>query len=132
MSFSLLFLASSALGAESIRPFSTDGCSSFPDGTYYNRDLWLSCCIAHDLAYWKGGTFEDRQAADMELQRCVSDLGESSVSILIYIGVRAGGSPYFPTTYRWGYGWSFFRGYKELTPIEIKNINEVYSSTHNN
>src|SRR5262245_15908951 len=34
-------------------PFTTDGCSTFPDGA------WKSCCVTHDYAYWCGGTAED-------------------------------------------------------------------------
>ena len=33
-------------------------------------------------------------------------------------GVRVGGSPYWPTSFRWGYGWPYFRGYKPLSPDE--------------
>ena len=36
----------------------------------------------------------------------------------MYGGVRAGGSPYFYTWYRWGYGWPFERKYQPLTPSE--------------
>jgi hypothetical protein len=37
-------------------------------------------------------------------------------------GVRVGGSPYFPTTYRWGYGWPYPRGYKPLSEEEIQEV----------
>jgi len=33
----------------------------------------------------------------------------------MYIGVRLGGHPIFPTWYRWAYGWSYGRGYDPLT-----------------
>jgi hypothetical protein len=36
----------------------------------------------------------------------------------MYRGVRAGGTPYLPTPYRWGYGWRYLRGYKALTEAE--------------
>lgn len=29
-------------------------------------------------------------------------------------GVRVGGSPYWPTKFRWGYGWSYPHGYTEV------------------
>ena len=41
--------------AADIAPFTSDGCSSFPDGTPANQSLWLECCVRHDLAYWRGG-----------------------------------------------------------------------------
>jgi hypothetical protein len=34
------------------------------------------------------------------------------------IGVRMGGSPYFVTPYRWGYGWSYGRNYQALNEEE--------------
>lgn len=39
-------------------------------------------------------------------------------------GVGLGGSPYFPTDFRWGYGWSYVRGYKALTDEEKKLLAE--------
>ncbi len=59
-----------------IKPFTTDGCSAFPDGSPTENTVWLSCCEAHDLAYWKGGTRKQRAAADEELEQFVSDVGE--------------------------------------------------------
>ena len=37
-------------------------------------------------------------------------------------GVRVGGSPYFPTSFRWGYGWSYPRWYQALTDEEKMQI----------
>ena len=45
--------------------FSSDGCSLFVDGTFENPELWKECCLTHDIAYWKGGTEEDRHEADL-------------------------------------------------------------------
>ena len=111
-------LTATAVTAAELKPFTTDGCSAFPDGTFNDNAKWLECCIRHDYAYWKGGTFEQRKKADAELEQCVSDMGEDSISVLMHAGVRFGGSPYFPTWYRWGYGWPMFRGYQALTEAE--------------
>lgn len=119
--FTLVFVQVSSLASE-IRPFESDGCSSFPDGSFEQNQLWLSCCVAHDRAYWKGGTYADRLAADKELEACVSAVGESEIALLMLTGVRVGGTPYFPSTFRWGYGWPFPRGYKALTEDEIRQI----------
>src|SRR5271169_6094597 len=54
----LLALTGSAFAGE-LKPFTTDGCSDFPNGTPEHQDLWLTCCIQHDLAYWMGGTYKD-------------------------------------------------------------------------
>jgi hypothetical protein len=106
-----------AIGAD-LAPFTSDGCSSFPDGTPVNQSLWLDCCVRHDLAYWKGGTYEERLDADLALEQCVAKAGEPEIARLMLHGVRTGGNPFFLTPYRWGYGWPFGRGYRALTPEE--------------
>lgn len=105
-----------------IKPFTSDGCSSFPDGTLAQGDLWLSCCTAHDYAYWKGGTYDERLRADEELKMCVEEVGEPEIALLMLAGVRVGGSPLWPTSYRWGYGWSYFKWYGSLTEDELRQI----------
>ncbi|WP_127557420.1 hypothetical protein [Saccharospirillum alexandrii] len=117
----LLFLLSSVSASE-IRPFESDGCSSFPDGTLWQNELWLACCTAHDYAYWQGGTFEQRLQADQELEACVSAVGEPEIARLMLAGVRVGGTPYLPTMFRWGYGWPYPRGYKALSDEERQQI----------
>ncbi len=114
--------------SQEIQPFTSDGCSSFPDGTNEDNNLWLDCCRAHDLAYWKGGTFSERLQADEDLQKCVSNLGETSISIIMLVGVRLGGSPFWPTTYRWGYGWDYPRFYRPLSKHELQQIENVTST----
>lgn len=106
-----------------LKAFTSDGCSDFPDGTPAQKDLWLDCCLQHDFAYWLGGTAAERQAADAELQRCVAAVGQAEIAALMLAGVRVGGSPFWPTRYRWGYGWPYWngllpRGYRALTEEE--------------
>ncbi|WP_211197933.1 hypothetical protein [Permianibacter fluminis] len=108
--------------AAELSPFSTDGCSAFPNGSLKNQQLWRDCCVAHDLAYWAGGTYEDRSAADEALAECVADVGEPAIAKLMLAGVRTGGSPFWPTTFRWGYGWHYLRGYQPLTDAEKELI----------
>ena len=110
------------VNAENIKPFTSDGCSIFPDGTFEQEELWLSCCTAHDYAYWQGGTNDERLAADERLRECVAEVGEPLIANLMLGGVTVGGSPYFPTPFRWGYGWSYLRGYKPLTDSEKKQV----------
>ena len=114
---------------DSLKPFTTDGCSAFPDGTLEHRELWLVCCTAHDLAYWQGGTSAERQQADQALHSCVARSGESEIAALMLAGVRAGGSPYFPTQFRWGYGWPYPRGYKALSDKEQERIRLAFYGT---
>lgn len=115
--------------ASDIRPFESDGCSAFPDGTLRQNELWLGCCIEHDRAYWQGGTREQRRAADAALQDCVAGAGEPALARLMQAGVRVGGSPYFPTRFRWGYGWPWPRGYKALTDAELEQVHAAAAGT---
>lgn len=119
--FSLL-LFSLTSHAEEIRPFTSDGCSVFPDGTFSQKELWLNCCTAHDYTYWQGGTYNERVIADKALRQCVAKVGQPEIAALMLAGVRVGGSPYFPTTFRWGYGWSYPRWYQALTEEEKAQI----------
>lgn len=124
LSLLLLFVALSVppVSATELQPFTSDGCSRFPDGTLQKSDLWRSCCEAHDLAYWRGGTQEERAAADLELQRCVAGTGQEKLADIMLIGVRLGGSPWWPTSYRWGYGWPWLRGYQPLSSEELQQV----------
>ena len=114
----LLLCLPSYVSTNQLLPFKSDGCSLFFEGTYSDRDLWLDCCVAHDMAYWRGGTFNERRAADEALKRCVAETGQQFVAEIMEKGVRAGGSPFFLTSYRWGYGWREPRGYFTLTEAE--------------
>ena len=116
-----LLIPSIVLGKE-LKPFTTDGCSSFPDGNIEQQSLWVNCCIRHDLAYWKGGSSEQRLKADNELKTCVSRVGEPEIASIMLAGVRVGGSPFFPTAYRWGYGWPYLRGYKPLSEEDKREV----------
>ncbi|MCW8832531.1 MAG: hypothetical protein OQK09_08485 [Colwellia sp.] len=118
----LAFTALPAFSADEIAPFTTDGCSAFPDGTFEEETLWLACCTAHDFAYWQGGTYQERVKADKLLHQCVSDVGEPIIAELMLAGVRVGGTPYLPTKFRWGYGWPYPRGYKAITAQERQKI----------
>ena len=120
----LLVFCTQIVVADELKPLTTDGCSSFPNGTLEQKSLWVNCCIRHDLAYWKGGTYEERLQADLSLEQCVAMVGEPRVAKLMLAGVRVGGSPYWPTTYRWGYGWSYLRGYQSLSRAEKSQVEQ--------
>ena len=106
-------------GEPNLADFKSDGCSLFVDGTFKDRELWKECCVKHDIAYWKGGTADERKAADLKFRECIrKTTGDEALALLMYEAVRVGGSPHFPTWYRWGYGWPKGRGYKALTELE--------------
>lgn len=101
-----------------LKPFTSDGCSAFPDGTFKDSDKWLNCCITHDKAYWLGGTYEERLKADDDLKACIESVGDKKLAKLMWAGVRVGGSPYWFSSFRWSYGWPYTRGYTPVTPEE--------------
>jgi protein tyrosine phosphatase (PTP) superfamily phosphohydrolase (DUF442 family) len=114
-----------AATASDLRGFSSDGCSLFPDGTIRDRTKWCDCCLTHDIAYWQGGTAGDRKKADEALRDCVLErTKDQALAETMYLGVRAGGHPAFPTWYRWAYGWSYGRGYQPLSDAEKQQARE--------
>ena len=109
-----------------IREFTTDGCSRFPDHSLISNHDWCHCCVVHDLAYWRGGTAEERLAADEALRDCVETTTRNRVlADVMFAGVRAGGGPYFFTSYRWGYGWKYGRNYRPLSPAELAVVDAM-------
>jgi len=111
--------------AAGLRPFSSDGCSRFPDGTPENPGIWRECCLKHDSVYWRGGSYDERLQADLALRACVEKRGYPRIAELMFIGVRMGGSPYWPTSFRWGYGWPYLRGYKPLDEQELLAVRRM-------
>jgi hypothetical protein len=88
------------------KPFVTDGCSK-----WFDRDWDLACCVTHDIAYWCGGTREERRQVDLEFGECVGANTSQSIGVAMRLGVGLGGHPLFPTTYRWGYGHAYRASY---------------------
>ncbi|HSC67447.1 MAG TPA: helicase [Cellvibrio sp.] len=128
--FILLLLMASYSSANTLSPFTTDGCSLWMDGTMQQPNLWRHCCVAHDLAYWLGGTQAKRKKADEDILECVMVAQGSGMAKYMYTNIRWGGSPYWMNHYRWGYGWNYFdglwpRGYKEPTAEEQVQIDQL-------
>ena len=121
----LILLAALLAGCSSqgLRDFESDGCTLFPDRSFVGKNDWSECCFEHDIAYWKGGTREERLKADQALRDCVLEkTGNPHLAGLMYRGVRCGGSPCYPTWYRWGYGWPYGRMYRALTEEEKAEV----------
>lgn len=129
--FMALILASFSLQAEDLilNNFSTDGCSSYPDGNPLSEGYdWIHCCVVHDYAYWIGGTSEERYAADEELAQCVAEVSREWHGTLMGIGVNIGGTAFLPTKWKWGFGWENHRLYEPLSNRERELIKEkIYS-----
>ena len=119
----VLFVSGCNGSGKQISDFKSDGCTLFPDSSLIDNTDWCECCFEHDIAYWQGGTEEERLKADEALRECVREkTGNDNLAKVIYSGVRFGGSPYFYNWYRWGYGWDFERKYKKLTEEEKKQV----------
>lgn len=127
---SFLLFFSACLQADTLKPFISDGCSAFPDGTIDQKTLWLACCQQHDLDYWQGGTYQQRLASDKQLKQCVIEVGEPTIAALMLAGVRVGGTPYLPTSFRWGYGWSYPRFYGALSIEELAQVAKLSAHLH--
>jgi hypothetical protein len=121
----LLLIASCHSGPKTLKDFTSDGCSLFPDRSLINNKDWCDCCLEHDIAYWQGGTEEQRLEADRKLRDCVlAKTGDTVLAEAMYQGVRFGGSPWFYTWYRWGYGWGYERKYGALTLEEQRLVSD--------
>jgi hypothetical protein len=81
------------------RPFTTDGCTLTPDGT------WQRCCVEHDMVYWCGGRADERRDADETLRSCLASATDRARATIYYHGVRAAAAPWLPVPWRWAYGW---------------------------
>lgn len=120
--FSFLFMFSSTAFGQlqnEISPFTTDGCSVVPDLNF------TDCCVFHDIAYWKGGTKEQRKAADEDLAACVAKKSNKLIGSMFYWGVKLGGGPNLLTSFRWGYGWKHNMGYRALTHEELQAVKAI-------
>lgn len=119
-------LALSGCAVHTLKPFTTDGCSLYPDGTEAAPQEWRDCCVTHDIAYWQGGTRKQRLAADESFRACVVQRSEDpGRAARMFHGVRAGGSAALPTPFRWGYGWGYGRGYEPLNAEERAQVRKL-------
>lgn len=103
----------------SLKPFKTDGCTLFIDGTNKAPGLWRHCCVEHDLRYWFGGSKEDMDATDVRLKSCVEKVAGSTWANIIYTGVRTGHHSPIKNKTQWNWGWSKKRNYQTLSKEEI-------------
>ena len=87
-------------------PFVTDGCTMWWDE--WNNVSLPEACLFHDLAYWLGGSDDDRYDADIRLFDDLCDLGLPLMAHVMFAGVRAFGLPHFKRAAEehWGYGWN--------------------------
>lgn len=99
--FFSLNIAAQTKTAATVGTFKSDGCSLFPDGGYQD------CCVAHDKAYYFGGSWKERWRADKKLFKCVAGkrgFQHKFIAPVMWLGVRVGGVSWLPTRFRWGFG----------------------------
>ncbi len=109
--------------------FETDGCTAFPDGNY--RD----CCEAHDLDYYKGGSFKERRDSDKRLYSCVKSKPSWKNKYrapMIYLGVRVFGTAWLPTPFRWGFGKKKMKRLAEAANSETKKEEPTVETKNEN
>lgn len=111
-------------GTNTIKDFTTDGCSMSPDGTLDQPLAFLDCCIEHDVSYWQGGSAWKRRKADREFKACLKEVAPKAVAKLYYKAVRVNGGPYSIAHYRWGYGWPIGMGYRSLNEEQLQSAQE--------
>lgn len=104
--------------ANQLKPFVTDFCTMFADGTPSQPTLWRHCCVEHDLHYWYGGSDKDQDEADLKLKACVDEVAGGTWANLIYIGVRAGHYSPIKNAHKWSWGWEAHRENKEICEQE--------------
>lgn len=98
----------------------------FPNRSPDGKTDWCRCCLAHDLAYWRGGTADERLAADDALRACVrASTGSPLLARIMHAGVRTAGGPRLPTSFRWGYGWPYGRNYLPLDAREEAQVSQM-------
>src|SRR5665647_529188 len=123
ISIFLLAAAITSVSAREIKPFTTDYCTGYFEGTRSHPGLWKDCCLEHDLYFWAGGSSQERNQADKRLRACVADKGTPIHARLIYWGVKLGSkSPIKIKGKHWGNGLSDSPTYLSLTPEQVRVI----------
>ena len=117
-----------------LRPFETDFCTGFPEGTRQEPGLWKHCCVEHDLHFWAGGGRKARRAADRRIHQCIRDAGAPGIARLMFLGIRLGAiSPFKIEKRKWGNGWRDGRGdYRPLTPGDLTLLEAEFRANPSN
>lgn len=114
-----------------LKPFVTDYCTLYVEGTRAQPNLWRHCCEEHDLYFWSGGSEEDKKNADLGLKSCVAKTGATTQSVLIYTAVVLGGhSPIHIKAKEWGNAWEGRPRYLTLTESETAQAIEHIESNY--
>lgn len=87
--------------------FYQDGCTAFPD--WLPGHNFYEACLNHDIAYWLGGSEEERTLVNRALAEQVRPLGPLGpfLAPIMYTAVQYGGNSWISHELgsEWGYGW---------------------------
>ncbi len=124
---SLLPMTSFSYPNHILQKFCSDGCTHAPDGTFEKPHEWFMCCAQHDLAYWAGGSPQDKYNADTHLHNCLINTNARPWEAGVYLAaVIAFGGSY------WGSGWSDFNKnsvkFEALSSAEQIQVNRMTPS----
>lgn len=123
LSLSLIASVAWAKKDADLKPFLTDGCTSYAEGTRAQPDLWKHCCVEHDLFFWAGGSHAERKETDLRLKSCVEKTGELTHARLIYLGVTIGDtSPIHFKGKQWGHAFEGRERYLSLNEREKASV----------
>ena len=111
-----------------LKPFYTDGCTMFVDGTSDQPNLWRNCCVEHDLRYWFGGSKKEMDETDLRLKSCVEKVAGAYWAKIIYMGVRTGHHSPVKNKTQWNWGWKEKREYAALSLLEASYVKEQLKS----
>lgn len=129
--FYLLSFNLQASEKNTIMPFTTDGCSALVYQQSMQNPELLNCCVAHDIRYWQGGNKASKKNTDLNFSLCLRKIGMPAIEREIYYwSVRIGGTAYWKTSWRWGYGWKKLRDYSPLTEEEEKQVKDYEPLIH--
>ncbi|OUR99542.1 hypothetical protein A9Q84_00550 [Halobacteriovorax marinus] len=120
-----------------LKPFETDLCTFFREGTKEEPNLWAHCCVKHDLSYWVAGDKREQKRADVELRNCVEKVASPFWAKLMYRGIRLGHLSPIKNAYHWGWSWGKKRKkYAVLSSeeqvealINLQNLNDIDPET---
>lgn len=102
------------------KKFKSDGCSgNFSKGwkmIFKVLPPFENCCYEHDIEYHYGSgenatfveNFKERLEVDINFFKCIwnnSTCGKFC-SVPMFLAVRLFGGAYWPSSYRWGFGWN--------------------------
>ena len=114
-----------------IKPFHTDYCTGYPEGTREEPMLWANCCIKHDLAYYVSGTRKDRRKADKLLRSCVEKVSTKTRANIMYTGIVLGHLSPIKAKTAWGWAWKNFerKSFDELSDEQKQEaLHAIYQS----